>query len=76
MSIKENLYNRLVDLPNDVLLNIMVSALENMQSWNGQSCTEAIMTTINAETTEKGWAMQKKSELIEEWKDRYPISDY
>lgn len=57
MSISEHLYNRLVDLPNDVLLNIMISALENMQKCNDKSCITAIMTTINAKKVGINWVM-------------------
>ncbi len=51
-NISDTLYERIERLPKTVIFNLMLSALDEMQSYNGQSCGSAICRAMGAEEKE------------------------
>lgn len=47
-----NFDEALMELPKENLIAMMYNALDEMQSWNGQSRHRAIMRSLNARCTE------------------------
>jgi hypothetical protein len=65
IDISDKLYEYLVEMEKDELLEVMFAALDNMQSYNGQSQTSAIMRGMRAEelTRDDGtvyWKLNRK----------------
>ena len=52
--IPENLYNYLLTLPKQELLNIMLEALDEMKGFNGNSYIHCICTAAGFEETKQG----------------------
>lgn len=50
----ETLHELLMKLPKETLIGVMMNSLDIMQSWNGQSRTNAIMCAIGADETDDG----------------------
>ena len=72
--ISDSLYERLSKLHKRALLNVMLTALDEMQGYNGQSMTNAIMRAINAKEVEEGkWFVPTIYQLNKEFKDNCPL---
>ncbi len=54
IEISEKLLDLIYSLPKDKAIRLMFAALNEMQSYNGQSQTSAICRAINAEEVEDG----------------------
>lgn len=62
----EKLYEILSKLPAEVLLNIIWSSLNEMQSYNGQTKQEAILKAIGATKTDVGnWKIPNAKQIAE-----------
>lgn len=71
--ISEKLYDRLMSQKKATILNVMLEALEEMQSYNGQSVTSAVMKAVDAKPSDRavaGWTLPTRVELDERF--RYP----
>lgn len=63
----EKLYKFLMGLPQDVMLGIMWSALDEMQSYNGRSRTDCIALALGCEETETGrYTLPKRKWVLEQ----------
>jgi predicted CopG family antitoxin len=51
VEISDDLYGKLLDMKKENLLDLMLNALDEMQSFNGQTVTSAIMRATGAEET-------------------------
>ena len=66
--INDKLYVFLKDLPSDVLLNVMLSALDEMQSYNGRTMTRCIMQAMDAKKiNDNKWEAPSKDEIIKKF---------
>ncbi len=62
----EKLYEILSKLPAVVLLNLLWSALDVMQSYNGQTKQEAILRAIGATKTDsENWILPNEKQITE-----------
>jgi len=68
----DRLYEILGNVSKEALRNIMFAALDEMQSYNGQSVELAILRTIGVKKGEK-WGVPGTKRLNEEWRDNAPI---
>jgi len=51
IEISDRLYESLLDMDKQNMLDVLLGAIEEMQSYNGQSVTSAIMRASGAEET-------------------------
>ena len=69
--ISGTLYNWLMSFRRVVIVNIMLAAMDEMESYNGQSQTSAIMRAIGAEDVEvdgkPAWKYPKRSKINKEF---------
>lgn len=63
--ISDHLYNTLLRLPKQELLETLLDALEHMQSYNGRSLTACIMESAGATESEGGC----RWEFPERWRN-------
>lgn len=71
----EKLYNMLLSLPKQSLLNVMLAALDEMEGYNGQSKTSAIMRVVGAEKSEDGrsWRPPAVKTIAKEFLENFPL---
>jgi len=71
----EQLYDRLLELPKQALLNVMLEALDEMQSYNGQSKTSAIMKAIGGVQSEDGrsWKVPSTRTIAKQFRNNFPV---
>jgi len=71
----EKLYDILLSLPKQALLNVMIEALEEMQSYNGQSTTSAVMRAIGGEESEDGrrWKVPSTRTIAKRFRNNFPV---
>jgi hypothetical protein len=65
MGISHKLYALLLEVSQEASVDILLSALDDMQGYNGQTVTEAIMGAIDADRIEYGWVVPTAAELEE-----------
>jgi hypothetical protein len=59
------LQDRLMSLPKDVLLEVMLQAIDEMQAYNGRSHNECILLAIEAENIDDTkWRIPGRSKII------------
>ena len=75
MPITGRVYGRLLEMTKEGAIHLLIAALDEMQRYNGQSKTSAIMRAAGAEETENGWVMPLKDKMEKEWAENYPILD-
>lgn len=65
----EQLYERLMQLPPENLISLMMMALDEMQAYNGRSRTHCIMTAIGAENVDENtWRVPPVEKIKENTK--------
>lgn len=71
----EKLYDMLLSLPKQSLLNVMLAAIDEMEGYNGQSKTSAIMRAVGAEEAEDGrsWKLPAVKTIAKEFRENFPI---
>lgn len=71
----EELYDMLISLPKQSMLNVMLAALDEMEGYNGQSKTSAIMRAVGAEESEDGrsWRPPAAKTIAREFRENFPI---
>jgi hypothetical protein len=67
--ISDALYERLLKLRKEALLNVMLSALDEMQAYNGRTMTECVMLATNSKEVSgcatREWVMPSVKKLNE-----------
>lgn len=73
----DKLYNMLLSLPKQLLLNVMLAALDEMRRYNGQSNTSAIMRAIDAKKSEDGryWQLPSAEVIAREFEKTFQYLD-
>lgn len=70
----EKLYNRLMELPKENLINLMEHSLDSMQAYNGKTIMCAIMDGLGAELIEDGkYKLPSKEEILKNTSDGLPV---
>lgn len=72
----DKLYEILLKLPKENLINLMYNALDEMQSYNGRSINHCICTAMGCEQQEKDgrtyWKVPKMKTIKEMTSSSYP----
>ena len=62
--VSDKLYEYILKLPKKNLLNLMLSAIDEMQSYNGRSVTGCIALAMDAKEKDEGkWTLPSLKEL-------------
>jgi hypothetical protein len=73
--ISGKLYDRLCGMTKGAVINLLLAALSEMQGYNGQSITSAIVRAAGGYKTDHGYVLPSKKQMSNDWAEQYPITD-